>query len=374
MAPTEEGTPNAGGGGTSGDPGIGLGTPPKEPNAGLAGPPGGEGAPKGGEGGDAGKAAVDAAAAAAAEAAKAAAAKGAPKPKVPTMADGALAEGEPKPGDKTSQPAPATWPDDWRQQMAGDNKKALTRAERFKSPTDVLNSYLALEAKVLSGEYAKKLPTHYTEEELAEYRKANGIPDKPEEYNLDVPGLVWGEADKATLDSWRQFAFENHLPPEIAKLGPLWYAREQENIVDRLEQQDQDNFQVNTAALQAEWGKEFKPNINAVKNLFEDDVTVWEEIMGSRNSDGLRGGDNPKIMKKLAKISRELNPNATLVPNIPAADQGKTIDLRINELNGMMRDRSGPYWKGPQSVTLQEEYRTLVDRKAAFEARNSRAA
>lgn len=232
---------------------------------------------------------------------------------------------------------------------------------------------MALETKLSSGEFAKKLPTYYTEEELAEFRKANGIPDKAEDYDVNVQGLVWGEADKPMLDSWKQFAFENHLPPEIAKLGPLWYAREQESLVERLAQQDADNYQLGTAALQAEWGKEFKGNLNAAKNMFEAYPGVWEQVMGSRNSDGLRNGDNPVVLKAMAAISREMNPFATVAPNVPGDVAAKSIDARLGELNAMMGDKSGPYWKGSQSAALQQEWRDLFDRKQAFEARGKAA-
>lgn len=300
----------------------------------------------------------------AADAKPAAAAKPAPK----TIADAPPAE----PSEK--QVAPADWPEDWRARAAGDNKKALDRLARFKSPAEVVNSYIALEQKLSGGEYTKKLPNHYTDQELADFRKSNNIPDKPEDYNVDLPGIVWGEADKPMLDSWRQFAHENNLPPDLVKLGPAWYAREQEAIVERLEQEDMHNYQAGTTALQAEWGKDFKGNINAAKNLFEAHPGMWESVMGSRGPDGMKLGDNPSVLKAFAALAKDMNPYATIAPTAQNQDPAKTVEARLGEIQKLMGDKQGRYWRGPDAPKLQQEFRDLIDMKERVATRGQRAA
>lgn len=332
----------------AGSPGADLGTAPKDNGSGLGGPPAGDPpkdtpAPKGDAPKDAPK--------------DTPAAK--PAVKTPTIGDAA-------PGDtKDAKPAvaPADWPEDWRAKAAGDNKKILEKLGRFKSPVEVVNSYLALEGKLSGGEYAKRLPTHFTDAELADYRKANSIPDKAEDYDVNVPGLVWGEADKPMLESWKAFAHANNLPPEIAKMGPAWYAREQENLVARLEQQDMANYQAGTAELQAEWGKEFKGNINAAKNFFEGEGSnLWEKVMGARGDDGRKLGDITEILKFFASKAREANPFAAVLPSGTGAnDQAKSAEGRYTELVNMSSDKNGPYWRGSEANNLQAEQRTLID-------------
>ena len=334
------------------DPGVGLGTPPPS-NSGLGGPPPVDPNP-----------AIADIVPPKVEPPPTKAA-----PKAPTIAD------TPPVDDKTPKAtAPADWPEDWRARLAGDNKKAADRLARFKSPNDVLNSYLALEAKVSGGEFAKKLPTNYTDAELADYRKANGIPDKPDDYKVDVPGLVWGEADKPMLDSWKQFAFENNLPPEIAKMGPAWYAREQEALVARLAEQDQVNYQSGTAALQAEWGNEFKGNINAAKNLFEAYPGVWDSVMGARDADGVRNGDNPVVLKALASIAKEMNPYATIIPNVPSQNAAQTLAEEKSQIKSLMGDKGSEYWRGPKAAVLQARYREILDLESRVASRGGRAA
>lgn len=297
------------------------------------------------------------------------AAKDAPaKPAAKTIADSPPSE----PSEK--QVVPADWPEDWRTKLAGENKKAADRLARFKSPNELANSYIALEQKLSSGEYAKKLPTHYTEQELADYRKSNGIPDTPGDYKDDLPGIVWGEADKPMLDSWKQYAHEHNVPPDEVKRGLAWFVREQENIVARLEQEDMHNYQAGTAALQAEWGKEFKGNINAAKNLLEAHPGMWETMMAARGPDGMKLGDNPAVLKAFAALAREANPYATIAPTAQNQDPAKTVDARLGEINKMMGNKNGPYWRGPDAQKIQQEYRELLELKERAGARGQRAA
>ncbi|MBV8473753.1 MAG: hypothetical protein JO107_14180 [Hyphomicrobiales bacterium] len=353
-----ENVPNDTGGGNPppGDPGLGIGAPTPEPGSGLGGPPATppvapSPAPKPPE----------------PPATPPSPAPRAPAPKAPTVGDGA-----PPKGQEPTPPAPATWPENWREQMAGDNKKAQERAKRFNSPNDILNSYLALEGKLSGGEFTKKLPSHPTEAELAEYRKANGIPDKPEGYDTSLGnGIVWGEADKPLLESWTKHAHDNNFSADVVKKGLEWYAREQEAIVERLVETDMANYQAGTAALQAEWGPQFKSNLNSAKAMLDAYPGVWDSIMGSRDGAGMRNGDNPAVLKALAAIAKELNPFAAVAPTTPGQTPEQSIAGRLKELNGMMGDRSSAYWRGAQSNALQAEYRELIDQQTKLAARNA---
>ena len=281
-----------------------------------------------------------------------------PPKAAPTVAAPAA---EPKPGEPPPIPAPANWPEDWRQKIAGDDKKEIDRLARFGSPEDIFKSLRELERKLSSGQYAKRLPTHYTEQELAEYRKANGIPDKPEDYDTDIGGgIVWGEEDKPLIEDFTKFAHENHAPPEFVKMGLEWWARQQETLENRLEEQDQINYQAGADELRAEWGAEMKANINAIKNMLEGTPGAWDFIMGARDETGRRNGDNPVVLKGLGAVARELNPYGSLVPS-SGTDAGATVQARMAEIQSLMGNKMSAYWRGPQSAALQEEYRRLID-------------
>ena len=95
---------------------------------------------------------------------------------------------------------PATWPDDWRGRLAGKDADALKRLNRFQSPEGVYKSWRSLEQRLSAGEIKSALPKDASDEQVAEWRKENGLPEKPDGYQLTrVIGREWTEADKPLL-------------------------------------------------------------------------------------------------------------------------------------------------------------------------------
>lgn len=120
--------------------------------------------------------------------------------------------------------------------------------------------------------------------------------------------------------------------------------------------------------LRADFGPDYTPNLNAVKNLLASmPEATSENFLAGRPADGRRIGDSPGIVKWLATISRELNPVATLMP--AGAGGGRGGSDRIAEIEKLMGDRTSDYWRGLQAEPMQQEYRDLVearDRRGAL--------
>ena len=298
-----------------------------------------------------------------------------PVSKAPKTAADVPAAPEPK------APTPATWPDNWRELMAGDDKKELARLQRMNSPVDVKNSWRAIEQRLSSGELKRALPTNHTEAELADYRKSNGIPDKPEDYDVNLGnGFVWGEADKPLLSEFTKFAHERNIPGDYVKSSLEWFAAKEQQMVEEIAHNDARNAALGAEALRAEWGNAFKGNLNAVRNMYEGQtvetadgkgtIPAFNLLTEARAPDGRRLGDIPGLLKIMSNQSREINPFATLVPEGNSTPI-QSAETRLSELNGMMRDKSGPYWRGPQSDKLQAEWRDLYD--ATQKAKNRAA-
>jgi hypothetical protein len=124
----------------------------------------------------------------------------------------------------------ATWVEDWRARMAGEDKARLKTLERMGSPEDVAKAYFEAQKKISEGFKAPALPDSPTDEQVAEYRKALGIPEKPEDYKLsDLPkGVVLGEAEKPIVDSFAKSAHAANMPPQYAKAAAAWYFEERD--------------------------------------------------------------------------------------------------------------------------------------------------
>lgn len=108
----------------------------------------------------------------------------------------------------------SSWPDNWRDMMAGGDEKFRKQLERYQSPADVGKKGRELEAKLSSGEYRRDLPRDATPEQLAEWKRERGLPEGVEGYldNLMLPdGVVLGENDKPVASGFAEAAFRNNV-------------------------------------------------------------------------------------------------------------------------------------------------------------------
>lgn len=270
--------------------------------------------------------------------------------------------------------APADWPDDWRNKFAGEDKAHLKQLERFASPNDVFKSYRALQARISSGELKSALPKDQTPEALATWRKENGIPEKPEEYDLALDdGLVIGEQDKPLVGEFlNEMHAANASPAAVKSALSAYYklvAKQQAELIEA----DSNFRDESETALREEWGGEFRKNVNLVTNLLAsapEDVRL--KIEAGRTPEGRKLGDDPAVLRWLANLSREVNPAATVVPG-SGNNSGAAIDDEISTIEKAMGDQSSEYWKGPKpdgkDTKMQIRYRELITARDKIKAR-----
>lgn len=286
-----------------------------------------------------------------------------PSPALKPQATPPKTAAEPTPEEKAAKEleTPADWPETWRVLMAGKDAKALKALERYNSPIEVANALRALQQRLSAGELRKALPAHYTEEELKEYRKSNGIPDKPEDYDVNLGnGFVWGETDKPVLDSFKAAALEGNIPQEHVKSMLGWYVAQQQQRDEEIAQRDEHGRINGADALRAEWGGEYKKNQTAMRNYFEGAPEMFDMIMGARTQDGRLVGNIPDALKFFSSQAKAANPYATLVPDGDSTPLKSAVG-RYQELTKMSADKSGPYWRGNTANSLQSEQRELID-------------
>src|SRR5690606_5472899 len=112
--------------------------------------------------------------------------------------------GTPAPsGDK---PADSKW---WRDTLT--DPKHVNVAERIASPAEAIQSIIDLRTQL--SERIKVPDENASDEDKAKYRKAMGIPDKPEDYEISSPeGVEFTELDKAVFDRLLPIAHEAGMP------------------------------------------------------------------------------------------------------------------------------------------------------------------
>ncbi len=293
----------------------------------------------------------------------------APAPRAPTAADPAA----PAPAADTP-PAPQTWPEKWRELVAGDDKKEVERLARIKDPSQLWKSFREIERDMSSGKYRKVLPVNPTDAELADYRKSNNVPDKPEGYDLNLGnGIVFGETDKPHIDNFLKYAHDRHATPEMVKLGVGWWADYQNHLVDQMNEADTQNFADARAELRSAWGPNETRNKNFIKMQLDGfGEGFYTKLMNSRSPEGVRLGDDPAAMVNLFKLLHERDPESY---DLPGNGQGPTETEAEEEAkyNNLMRDKRSAYWKGPDAENMQARYRQIITNKEARAARAARA-
>lgn len=283
----------------------------------------------------------------------------------PTPTPSAVATATPSP---TPSPTPTPTPSatDWRKDIAGDNAEWMKTLERFASPKSMFESYQALRSKMSSGELkdVKPFPEKGTPEEQANWRKDNGLPEKPEAYYEHLKfdnGLVVGEEDKAGVDAFLKAAHGANYTPAQAKAAVGWYFQQKEVEAEARATADKEVAQKTVDALRAEWGNEYRTNMNGIHAVLDTaPAGVKEKVMNARMADGTPVMSDPDTLRFFTSLYRTINPVTTVVPAGDEATMVKTIDDELSAIkNVMATDRK----KYNNDEKMQKRYRELLAAK-----------
>jgi hypothetical protein len=225
----------------------------------------------------------------------------------------------------------------------------------------VTDALIAAQNKIASGSLKTALPADPTPEQLTEWRAENGIPESPDKYDTTLPdGMTIGEFDKPIVDEFVKSAHEQNLTPGQVKSTLAWYFKNQEQQLAELRQSDAAFSSESTEALRQEWGSEYRLNMNLVDGLLSQAPEGGKDLLlGARLADGTPLGSNPKILRFLANLAREVNPTATVVHG-SGTNAVQAIESELASITKLMGDRTSEYWKGPNSAKMQARYRELV--------------
>ena len=265
--------------------------------------------------------------------------------------------------DGESSESTPDWSPDWRQKLAGDNEKLLKRFERYASPVEVGKALIAAQDKIRGGELVTKLSDKPTDEELAQFRKDNGIPESKDGYEIDLGnGRVIGDEDKELVDAFLESAHAKNMTPAQVNATLNTYYDLQEQQIEAINQQDLENSGKGEDELRVEWGPEYKRNINAIYNELSSKMEPdqIESLWQARMPDGVRVGDSPEVIKALLGMVLEANPMATVVPS-GGGDMGKSIADEIKSIEETMRTDRKAY---NRDEAMQQRYRDLLAAQA----------
>ena len=285
--------------------------------------------------------------------------------------------------EKAEEPAPPYWPKDWIDKVAehagaGDAKAVKKEVARLKrlgvDPPGLYGLYRDLESKFTGGGLVKVPGKEASEEDIAAYHKAIGVPDKKEDYFENITlesGAVIGEADKPIVDAFAEKMHEAGASQPIMDAAVGWYLANQEEQAADLDQSDDTFRRESETALKEEMGATFNRKTNAIAGLFstapggtdlENEEALYGRLLGGRMADGKLIGDDPDMVRFLVSMAHEMNPSAMVVED---GDQtGKSVDSEIKDIEKIMKTDKREYFKNHEARYLE-----LIEAREKIQAR-----
>jgi hypothetical protein len=257
---------------------------------------------------------------------------------------------------------------------AGDKKRynaELKRLERLgiERPEQVYGLYRELDNRLNGGGLIKVPGKDAKPEDIADFHKAIGVPEKPEDYLKDVKldnGAVIGDADKPVIGAFAEAMHKAGAPPPVMTAALNWYYQHQEDIAAQQDEADEEYRRESERALKEELGPAFKRQTNAIASLFatapggadpKNENSLYARLVGGRTADGKLIGNDPEVMRWLIGLVGEVNPIASVVED--GGTSVKSIEKELEDLKTLRKTDRQKYWSPAVQAREAELYAAM---------------
>lgn len=257
------------------------------------------------------------------------------------------------------------WPTDWRERYSKEDAKKLEKLQRYGSPEAALDAMFAAQHKLSSGELKPVLKKDASPEELTKWREAHGVPETPGKYELK--GIAIDDAEKPMFEELFKAGHEtNQSHDQMTATAKAWSVIKQ-RAFEKQAEQDSELKSTAEDKLRAEWGPEFKRNMNLITGLLDGNASpqIKEKLLNGRLADGTPIGSSPDALKMLLGLALINNPTGVVVPG-GNANVGQVVEDEIKSIESLMRTDRKKY---NADLKMQERYRGLLEAKAKMDGR-----
>lgn len=237
-----------------------------------------------------------------------------------------------------SQPS-ETWRDNVIEALAPADDKArekfTNQVSRYTDPVQLILSGFEAQDRIRRGEVSSGLPENPSEEQLASYRAANGIPTEAGEYRT-AEGTVLSDADKTVIDTLKPIIHKHNIPQKAFEEAVSGLLGAQQAQHDLMVTRDVDDTRTTEAALKDLWGGQFKAYRDLIsgqlmRRLGDEDR---EALLNARGPDGKALWNRVGIMQMFAQVFNETDPLDVVVP--VDGDQIGSLEAEIKQLEAKM--------------------------------------
>ncbi len=247
------------------------------------------------------------------------------------------------------------WPADWREKAAGGDQKKLSRLGRYASPQALADALIAAQNKISAGELKPALGKDAKPEEIAAYREALGIPESPDKYDLN--GIELTEDDKPLIEKFVGAAHGVNMTPAQVRASLEAYSQISDEVRGQRAAIDNEAKEAAEDKLRAEWGNEFRTNLNLITNLLDTAPQgVREKLLTGRLSDGTPIGSSVEVLQFLANLARDRNPTGVVAPSGVATESA--VEDEIAKIEKVLREDRATYNRDQK---MQDRYRQLLE-------------
>lgn len=273
-----------------------------------------------------------------------------PAPPAP-IADGkptTIADGQP-PAEAPPAPPADTPKADWptiRAALAADDPEFAKELERTGDGKAFAKRFMDGVKAIRSGTLiSKEPPKDATPEQMSVWRKAQGVPDKPDDYETPLPAGYKATPEVGErLDAFRKLAHEQNIPAGIVKSLTEWNFAQEQAVVQARADADKEFQATNNDDLLKTWGTDYGSNLAAIKNVFGANEDMWHEVMGARGPDGNVLGNNAKFLSFLLDIGVQANPTLRQFAGDGRMTESNVVG-ELKELAAKVKKGDPAYWK-----------------------------
>jgi hypothetical protein len=227
---------------------------------------------------------------------------------------------------------------DWRAGISDDKVRRF--ASRFDSPAALAEAALGFRQK-LSG--AVPLPRrNASDEDVATFRRALGVPDGPEGYIAGPPDdwsahLQPDEAGQARLDGFLQVAHKAGLNQGQLDAVLGWYYDQVRGVDGSQRHALEEATESARAELARDWGPQYQANAElAVRAAEAFGGEELVELIETTMVGGVKLGDHPQFVKTFAAIGRAMREAEPLIG--AGGEGGFDLERRHADLTRRLND------------------------------------
>lgn len=257
---------------------------------------------------------------------------------------------------------------DWRAEIKDDDAKKFAE-----SSTDV--NHLVKRALDMRSKLSNAIirpGKNASAEEVAAYRKALGIPEKPEEYEFpELPKEQLTDDVKTSRAQWAKHFHTLGIPKEAAKELTKLVGQDAERLMQAQVESDKAFATQQEEALRQEWKTDYDKNKTLANRAFTEIANraglKIDDLTKIETKDGRFLLDRAEIVKLFAVLGREMA-EGTLGPVVSEGEaetmEGEIRDLRKQiesaQLDGDSRRANQLYQREQQLIARLKGNRSIV--------------